>query len=282
MLTLRKTVRELARGAALTRTGGLRAGWTFAREEVLRNSLLRMRSVPPPLGEGVTCNLCGWRGESFLTHVAVGYVDRNAFCPNCHSYPRHRGFAWLLERELPGELDALADVPGRRLLFAPEEGMLRILAPHVEGLEGADLVRLNEHVSHLEDLQALSFADESVAFVSCFHVLEHVPDDRRALAELHRVLHPSGRLLLCVPITFGRDETIEFGGPDPRMNDHCFDYGEDFPERLVEAGFSGTAYPLHEIVPQVLHAELAMTKELVFLLHRSNAGAVPEIRTFGA
>jgi len=36
--------------------------------------------------------------------------------------------------------------------------------------------------------------------VICSHVLEHVPDDRAALAEIRRVLRPSGHAILFVPV----------------------------------------------------------------------------------
>jgi SAM-dependent methyltransferase len=46
---------------------------------------------------------------------------------------------------------------------------------------------------------ALPFADESFEVVGAFDVLEHLEPEDRALAELHRVLRPGGRLLLSVP-----------------------------------------------------------------------------------
>jgi SAM-dependent methyltransferase len=61
------------------------------------------------------------------------------------------------------------------------------------------------------DLLALPFEDRSVRSISCMHVIEHVglgrygdpldPDgDRKAIAELTRVLAPGGDLLFVVPI----------------------------------------------------------------------------------
>jgi SAM-dependent methyltransferase len=61
------------------------------------------------------------------------------------------------------------------------------------------------------DLTCLPFADGSIPSLSCMHVVEHVglgrygdpldPDgDRKALAELKRVLAPGGDLLLVVPV----------------------------------------------------------------------------------
>lgn len=42
------------------------------------------------------------------------------------------------------------------------------------------------------DAMALRFADASIDVVICSHVYEHVPDARRMMAEIHRVLKPGG------------------------------------------------------------------------------------------
>jgi SAM-dependent methyltransferase len=47
-------------------------------------------------------------------------------------------------------------------------------------------------VDRIEDVHALSFADESVGTVLAFETLEHVADPIRAMAEIHRVLRPGG------------------------------------------------------------------------------------------
>jgi 2-polyprenyl-3-methyl-5-hydroxy-6-metoxy-1,4-benzoquinol methylase len=49
------------------------------------------------------------------------------------------------------------------------------------------------------DATALPFADGSFDVVVCAEVLEHVPDYRRAIDELERVLAPAGTLALSVP-----------------------------------------------------------------------------------
>ena len=267
--TLRKVVSELGRAAVLARHGGPRAGWSFLREEVLRNSYLRLAPSPAPGQQGVECNLCGWRGRAFLTHCGGGYLNRDAFCPRCLGYPRHRGFAWLLADALAPELRDLGSGCGLRLLFAPEPGMHSLLAPHVERLAGTDLRPRNELVVHLEDVQRLSFTSEAVDFFSCFHVLEHVPDTRGALRELARVLHPRGVGLLNVPICFGRRETIAFGRAEPLANGHWFDFGEDYVELLVESGFRGVSYRLREVMSPEVYARLRMQDEAIFCLRKA-------------
>ncbi len=57
---------------------------------------------------------------------------------------------------------------------------------------GLDVVRA--------DAQQLPVADQSLDMVTALDVLEHIPDDRRAAAEIHRVLRPGGRLVAAVPV----------------------------------------------------------------------------------
>ena len=52
------------------------------------------------------------------------------------------------------------------------------------------------------DLRALPFPDESFDRVIAAEVLEHIPDDRTAMAELARVLRPGGRAAVTVPRWF--------------------------------------------------------------------------------
>jgi SAM-dependent methyltransferase len=268
-----KALRELSRGARIVRDGGIGAGWIFLREEVLRNTWTRVLGGPAR----VECNVCGWKGPRFLTHCGAGYVNYDAFCPRCMCYPRHRGFAELLEAGLGREIEALRARRGRRLLFAPEPGMKMLLSRHVSGLEGIDIRRINELVVYVEDIQRLSFTDGSVDFFSCFHVVEHVPDDRAALRELARVLHPDGLAVFNVPMTFGRRETIAFGRANPLANGHWFDFGEDFVERLVEAGFSGKGYRLRHVLSPQRYEKLRLQDEMIFLLRRPPVGAPPAV-----
>ncbi len=58
----------------------------------------------------------------------------------------------------------------------------------------------------LADAQALPFADETFDAVIANHMLYHIPDLRRALGEIRRVLRPGGRFYAS---TFGREHMSE-------------------------------------------------------------------------
>lgn len=89
----------------------------------------------------------------------------------------------------------------------------------------------------------------SIDAVFASHILEHV-DDRRALAELLRILKPGGKLIAMVPIIEAWEETYENSEVTSESErdlhfgqyDHVRFYGRDFPQRLEAAGFDVTAY----------------------------------------
>ena len=96
------------------------------------------------------------------------------------------------------------------------------------------------------DATDIQFPDESFNVVYCSHVLEHVPEDRKAMSELYRVLKPGCWGILDVPIK--RETTFEDPSvttPEERLgvfgqSDHVRIYGEDYVDRLKDAGFDVT------------------------------------------
>lgn len=55
------------------------------------------------------------------------------------------------------------------------------------------------HISVLSDLHRLPFLDNTFDLLISTQVLEHVSDPAQAIAEMHRVLKPHGRLCLTLP-----------------------------------------------------------------------------------
>lgn len=66
---------------------------------------------------------------------------------------------------------------------------------------GCDL-RAGPGVNRVEDLAALTLADEAAQTIVCVETLEHVFEARRAVEEMVRVLRPGGVLLLAAPLDF--------------------------------------------------------------------------------
>jgi ubiquinone/menaquinone biosynthesis C-methylase UbiE len=81
-------------------------------------------------------------------------------------------------------------------------------------------------VDHHVDLQHLPFADGTYDFVFASHVLEHIPDDEKAISEIRRILKPNGIAILPVPIV--AEKTIEYPEPNPHESYHVRAPGMDY------------------------------------------------------
>lgn len=94
------------------------------------------------------------------------------------------------------------------------------------------------------DLRATPYADVSFNIVLCSHVLEHIPEDRLAMGEIHRVIKPGGIALIQVPIQAGKTyEDSSIIDPNQRQihfgqADHVRIYGLDIANRLNDEGLT--------------------------------------------
>jgi SAM-dependent methyltransferase len=90
------------------------------------------------------------------------------------------------------------------------------------------------------DLQDIALPDASLDVLLTPHVLEHVPNTQTALAEIHRVLAPAGRMYLQVPLVRGltaAPSTPEYHADNTLV---CWNFGWDLTEMLRTAGFATT------------------------------------------
>ena len=185
------------------------------------------------------CHCCDSQCRKLLS---FGLRKRsNARCPFCGSLERHRLISLYLERKT----DLFDGRPKKLLHVAPEAPLSDLFesADYIDYLS-ADLERGD--VMTAMDITDIQYSDDTFDVILCSHVLEHVPEDRRALAEFFRVLKPGGWAILQVPIL--ADKTFEdFSVTDPGererlfgQHDHVRSYGPDYADRLAEAGFSVT------------------------------------------
>ena len=132
--------------------------------------------------------------------------------------------------------------PKRVLHIAPESCFLHQLRKAFgSNYVTADL--FNPTADHQWDVTAVPQPDESFDVIYCSHVLEHVPEDRKAMAEFHRLLKPGGWAVINVPVT--EESTFEdpsVTDPEERLRlfgqkDHVRRYGRDYLDRLRAAGF---------------------------------------------
>jgi SAM-dependent methyltransferase len=164
-------------------------------------------------------------------------------CPHCRASDRERLYALFIDEVVA----ASGFERGRKLIhFAPEgalSGRIRRLGAFDYRTADRSMPGTDDRI----DLTATPYADRSVDAFICSHVLEHIPDDRAAMRELHRILVPGGWGIVMVPLMTHFEHSVE----DPAatteaerwrlfgQGDHVRLYAKaDFLARLAEAGFS--------------------------------------------
>jgi SAM-dependent methyltransferase len=195
----------------------------LATELVLRllEHILRPKSV--------ICPVCGWTGFRFRAVVHKGTRTINVLCDRCRTGSRARALVCFLKREKKLR-------PGMCCLdFGPRLAYSNLFDEYQCRLFFADIVA--NDVDAKLDIVNLGIKDDALNLVICYHVLEHVCQDRLALKELHRILRPGGDLLLQVPLDPKQRTTVEYKGNSFSPKDHVREYGRDILEKVIHAGF---------------------------------------------
>lgn len=163
------------------------------------------------------CTVCGC-GRDFgisvaeLEHIQGGgalNIRESLLCPRCGNNNRWRAMLHYLA--------GVVMLPPHSRVFStgalsPCFRVYQQRYPHIVGSEffgdavppGASLNSIRN-----EDLEALSFADESFDCVVSQDDLEHVPHIRRALEEIFRVLKPGGLFVFTAPFNAGAATTLK-------------------------------------------------------------------------
>ena len=203
------------------------------------------------------CNVCGWRGRSFYPNTGVGYHERDTVCPGCLSLDRHRSLLALLL----AVTDAFSG--GRRVVeVAPSPGFEALMRaqPDVDYTS----FDLEPFAMEQHDITAMRYPTDSVDYFICFHVLEHLPHDGPAIAEIHRVLRPGGTAVLQVPLDWAADATREYAAPDPRECGHVRRYGRDFADKLAAPGMSVRHVSVTEVFDAETVRRYGLSREPIF------------------
>ena len=173
--------------------------------------------------EQFTCPVCNYTGAFKDFHRSTG-SRKHAQCPRCRALERHR-IQYLVVNQL---LENIETANLAMLHFAPEVFFRGYFANKFGRYETADLYM--SEVDHQVDLQNLPFADQSYDFIFASHVLEHIPDDIKAISEISRILKPNGIAILPVPLV--SETTIEYTEPNPYEEYHVRAPGLDYFDRL--------------------------------------------------
>lgn len=180
-------------------------------------------------------------GRHFRKFLPYGYERprENVLSPSTLSLERHR-LLWLFLKEKTDFFTA----PAKVLHFAPEQAFYKRFRKlkHIQ----YTTTDLNSPLADVAaDICMLPFQDNSFDIILCNHVLEHIPDDTKAMQELFRVLKPGGWGVFQIPQDLSRAETFEDDTITDKKDrarifgqyDHVRIYGRDFFDKLRSVGF---------------------------------------------
>ena len=185
-------------------------------------------------------------GKSYRKFLPYGYekIRKNVLAPGTFSLERHR-LLWIY---LKNETDFFSSTKKKLLHFAPEQAFVSQFKK-IKNLEYTTTDLKSPLADVKADICNLPFKDNEFDYIFCNHVLEHIPDDTKAMSELFRVLAPNGIGIFQIPQDLSREVTFEDHSiTDPKERakifgqyDHVRVYGRDYFEKLRKNGFDVTA-----------------------------------------
>lgn len=258
--------------------------------------LLRSIALRWPIARRAKCAVCGHAVGGFLPYkqgwaaaprvlrrLSVEGSDLDNFeCPRCGAHDRERHLVlYLRSHPLWAELSTL------RILHAAPEKRLAVL---ISSLRPRQHLQCDLHPSGKDvqrvDLHSIPAPDASFDLVIANHVLEHVADVDKVLAEIGRVLVPGGHAILQTPFARGLEVTLEDVAVDSNLKrleaygqeDHLRLFGRDVFKR-IETGMNATmAGGSHvELLPDVDPAEAGVNPGEPFMLFQKTVAAESRI-----
>lgn len=146
-------------------------------------------------GNNRECVICDFKASDW-----VHLPNCDSLCPNCGSLSRDRRL-WQLVKEnyIKNDIQILDFSPSRPLFRKwKKEKNVKHIASDLSGDFIADVKY---------DITQIPAKENSFDLIICYHILEHVIEDVKAMRELHRVLKPNGTILIQTP--FKEGETLE-------------------------------------------------------------------------
>jgi SAM-dependent methyltransferase len=165
------------------------------------------------IGNNVHCNICGSTLKRFIQ-----LENSDLICPACGSLGRHRRL-WMIVTE-KGPFNKTDFI----LHFSPSKILQKKFKALYSNYVTTDFSgNLNTDKSY--DITSIKESDNSYDVIICYHVLEHIIEDRKAISELYRILKSGGQLILQTPfkkgdiyedfsITTNKDRKKYFGQED--------------------------------------------------------------------
>lgn len=181
------------------------------------------------------CNICNTGLRHFIT-----LENGDQLCPSCGSIARNRRLWQLLQSGLLSPGTTVLDFSPSRCLYRAMKAQkgLTYISTDISG----DFLADEQY-----DITAIDSPDDSFDLILCYHILEHIEEDRQAMRELARILKPGGICLVQTPFKSGEIyEDPEIREREERLlhfgqEDHVRIYSVDgLRKRLEDAGFAVT------------------------------------------
>lgn len=185
-------------------------------------------------GSDVFCPVCEGHFRKFI------FLESNdQLCPRCGSLPRQRRLWTLIQKQdwLGGKKSILHFSPSRII----QRKMKSLIPLNYTSTEYNPSADTDEHF----DITDITVPSESFDIIICYHVLEHIPEDVKAIQELFRICRKEGIVVIQTPfregdsyennsITAPGDRKLHFG-----QEDHVRVFSApNLKNRLEKAGFS--------------------------------------------
>ncbi len=189
--------------------------------------------------KNVECLICGWKGYKFIPiNCGNKIIYENYLCPNCDSHPRHRLLYLYLKKKLNSRKNF------ELLHFSPQ----KCLKDYISNFSNINYLSSDFKIGKEmvdENIEKLTFKNNSFDVILCIHILEHINNDKKAISELYRILKPDGFAIIDVPINYNLKKTYENTNiilPEDRaiafgQSDHIRLYGNDFKFLLRKEKF---------------------------------------------
>ncbi|KIX22919.1 methyltransferase [Flavobacterium sp. 316] len=137
------------------------------------------------------CIICGFKSKEWVI-----IENKDCLCPNCGSLSRDRRLWNILSTKyLKNNLFVLDFSPSRSLYRNwKKQKNIHYTASDLSGNFIADATY---------NITNISKDNNSFDLIVCYHILEHIIDDEKAMTELYRVLKPNGTVLIQTPFKEG-------------------------------------------------------------------------------
>lgn len=185
------------------------------------------------IGNKHQCTICLKKNRSFVENHRG-----EKLCPNCGSMPR--------DRRLYIEFNKIAQQnnPIKLLEFSPSRSLYRTFKKRQNTTYFPTDLSTDFIAEYKYDITNIPIENNYFDFILCYHILEHVDNDVKAMEELYRVLSSTGKILVQTPFKEGEIyENPAITSPAERLKhfgqeDHVRIYSvQGLKQRLTDVGF---------------------------------------------